>query len=54
MSTVRFQIAVSLDGYAAGPDQSKDTRSASAAWICTDGSSSSRRGASNSGRRGAR
>jgi hypothetical protein len=24
MSTVRFQIAVSLDGYAAGPDQSED------------------------------
>jgi hypothetical protein len=24
MSTFRFQIAVSLDGYAAGPDQSED------------------------------
>jgi hypothetical protein len=24
MSTVRFQLAMSLDGYVAGPDQSRD------------------------------
>ena len=54
MSTVRFQIAVSLDGYAAGPDQSEDNPLGVGGMDCTDGSSSSRSGASSRGRRGAR
>jgi hypothetical protein len=46
MSTFRFQLAVSLDGFVAGPDQSEEIRSALVAWISISGSSSSRPGAS--------
>ncbi len=40
MSKVRVHIAISLDGYVAGPNQSRRTRSAREASSSTIGSSS--------------
>ena len=42
----RLDISMSLDGFVAGPNQSKETHSARAASSCTNGPSGWRRGAS--------
>jgi hypothetical protein len=54
MSKLRFMITMSLDGYVAGPDQSEDTRWASAGSDCTSGCIRSGRFARSRARRAAR
>ena len=46
MSTFRFQLAVSLDGFVAGPDQSEENPLGVGGMDPISGSSSSRPGAS--------
>ena len=54
MGKVRFQIAVSLDGYMAGPEQSEANPLGIGGWISINGCSTSRPGARAWARKAAR